>query len=209
MFAFTFSMSASRFDSRHRALLKESNAIGTTYLKVSLLSDSVKHDVYKLLEDYVVYRLLYDRTTDPEKRSAIIGSSEVIQMKIWKIASWQAVLYDNLNTSLFLNSLSELIDLSAERYAVQLNHVPSVIIYLMMLLATTSTFTLGFGCGLGNNRKFIFSYSLIFLMILVLMVIIDLDRPFRGVIKVKDKSLLDLNRSIQRYSPIRSGPATD
>ncbi|MCR6640863.1 MAG: hypothetical protein NVV82_18185 [Sporocytophaga sp.] len=204
MFAFTFSMAASRFDSRKLAILKESNAIGTTYLRVSLLPDSIKPEIYALLEKYVDYRLMYDRTTDRNKMSTIIDSSEIVQLKIWRMASNNAVLNNNWNSSLFLSTLNEMIDLSAERYAVQLNHVPEIILYLMILLSTISTFTLGFGCGLENNRKFIFSYSLIFLIILVFMVIIDLDRPLRGVIRVGDKSLLDLDNSIEKFSPLKS-----
>ncbi|WP_045469750.1 bestrophin-like domain [Sporocytophaga myxococcoides] len=204
MFAFTFSMAASRFDSRKIAVLKESNAIGTTYLRVSVLPDSIKPEIYALLEKYVEYRLKYDRTTDRNKMNAIIDSSEIVQLKIWRMASKNAVLNNDWNSSLFLSTLNEMIDLSAERYAVQLNHVPEIILYLMILLATISTFTLGFGCGLEKNRKFIFSYSLVVLMILVLMVIIDLDRPLRGIIRVGDKSLLDLDQSIEKYSPLKA-----
>lgn len=203
MFAFTFSMAASRFDSRKLAILKETNAIGTTYLRVSLLPDSIKSEIYSHLEKYVEYRLLYDRTTDRKKMNAIIDSSEVVQLKIWKLASTNAVLNNNWNSSLFINTLNEMIDLSAERYAVQLNHVPEIIIYLMILLATISTFTLGFACGQERNRKFIFSYSLVVLMILVLMVIIDLDRPLRGIIRVGDQTLMNLDKSIEKYSPLK------
>jgi len=203
MFAFTFSMAASRFDARKLAILKESNAIGTTYLRVSLLPDYIKPQIYSLLEKYVEYRLMYDRTTDRNKMNAIVDSSEVVQVKIWKLASENAVLNNSWNSSLFINTLNEMIDLSAERYAVQLNHVPEIILYLMILLATISTFTLGFACGQEKNRKFIFSYSLVVLMILVLMVIIDLDRPLRGVIRVGDQTLMNLDRSIEKYSPLK------
>ncbi len=204
MFAFTFSMAASRFDSRRIAILNESNAIGTTYLRVSLLPDSMKPEIYALLEKYVEYRLIYGRTTDLNKMKALTDSSEIVQLKIWRMASKNAVLNNNWNSSLFLSTLNEMIDLSAERYEVQLNHVPEIIIYLMILLATISTFTLGFGCGLEKNRKFIFSYSLVVLMILVLMVIIDLDTPLGGIIRVGDKSLSDLDQAIQKYSPLKS-----
>src|SRR5260221_3294587 len=55
--AFTFGLAASRFDARRQIVLKESNAIGTCYLRAGLLAAPHAAAARKLLRDYVDVRL--------------------------------------------------------------------------------------------------------------------------------------------------------
>ena len=57
MLAFTFGLAASRFDARRQVALEESNAIGTTYLRTSLLPEPQRSETAKLLREYVDVRL--------------------------------------------------------------------------------------------------------------------------------------------------------
>ena len=57
MLAFTFGMAASRFEERRQAVLSETNAINTTYLRAALLPDPMSGDTRNLLREYVDVRL--------------------------------------------------------------------------------------------------------------------------------------------------------
>src|ERR1041385_857187 len=54
---FTFSLAASRFDARRMAVLEESNAIGTTYLRARLLPEPERTEIARLLREYVEVRI--------------------------------------------------------------------------------------------------------------------------------------------------------
>jgi len=57
LIAFTFSGSASRFDSRRQLLAEEINDIGTAYLRLDLLPAGVQPALHGLFHDYVDSRL--------------------------------------------------------------------------------------------------------------------------------------------------------
>lgn len=51
---------------------------------------------------------------------------------------------------------------------------------------------MGYSSGLGLKRAYIPTLLLTLLIVLVVFIIIDLDRPKRGIVKVKQDSLLEL-----------------
>jgi hypothetical protein len=63
LLAFTFGLSASRYDTRRQLLLDEANAIGTTYLRAALLPEGAG-DVRSLLRQHVDLRLEAARAHD-------------------------------------------------------------------------------------------------------------------------------------------------
>ncbi len=56
LLAFTFSMSASRYDSRKQIIIQEANAIGTTYLRTDLLPEKPRGEARRLLQEYLTLR---------------------------------------------------------------------------------------------------------------------------------------------------------
>src|SRR5262245_56538600 len=57
LLTFTFSFAASRFEARRQAVLDESNAIGTTYLRAAMLPEPQRSAIQQLLRDYVKTRI--------------------------------------------------------------------------------------------------------------------------------------------------------
>jgi hypothetical protein len=57
MFAFTFHLTATRFDARRQAVLEEANAIGTTYLRARLVPEPQRSDIAELLRRYAEIRV--------------------------------------------------------------------------------------------------------------------------------------------------------
>ena len=59
LLAFTFSMSASRFEARRDVLVAEANNIGTAILRVDLYPDSMQQLLRPLFRDYVEERIAF------------------------------------------------------------------------------------------------------------------------------------------------------
>ena len=57
LLAFTFSLAASRFDTRRTLVMDEANALGTTWLRAGMLPEPHGTAIRKLLRDYLELRL--------------------------------------------------------------------------------------------------------------------------------------------------------
>src|SRR5262245_10252251 len=57
LFAFTFYGAAVRFDARRNLVVEETNAIGTAYLRLDLLSDAARQKAQNTLKTYLDARL--------------------------------------------------------------------------------------------------------------------------------------------------------
>src|SRR5215216_2861507 len=106
MLAFTFGMAASRFEDRRQVLLSEANAIGTTYLRSKMLAEPMRTDAQNMLREYVDVRL---EGVQPGNLQQAIVRSEELQNQLWSVAMAQAEKAPNVITSLFIQSLNEVI----------------------------------------------------------------------------------------------------
>jgi hypothetical protein len=106
--AFTFGMTASRFDARRQLVLQEANAIGTTYLRAGLLPPTQGLEVRRLLREYADVRL---NVTAGNVQEAL-NKSEDIHGRLW--AQAKALVQTDMDSelrSLFIAGLNEVIDL--------------------------------------------------------------------------------------------------
>jgi hypothetical protein len=104
-------------------------------------------------------------------------------------------------TGLFIQSLNEVVDLHARRVAAMENHVPESIFILLLVVATLSLGQVGYGAGIGRDRNLLPTLISVILIASVILLIMDLDRPRRGLIKVSQQSMVDLQTSLKRISP--------
>jgi len=114
--AFTFSFAASRYDARRLTILKESNAIGTAYLRARLLSEPQATDVARLFREYVDLRI---RGIADRKPDEAIARSAVLHDLLWAQAVAAAQKNENpVMTAIFIQSLNDVIDVHSERILV-------------------------------------------------------------------------------------------
>ncbi|MBT3802037.1 MAG: hypothetical protein HOG05_12865, partial [Bacteroidetes bacterium] len=97
-----------------------------------------------------------------------------------------------VTTGYFITSLNDVIDARGERNAVLQRHVPEVILFLLFIVFIIGGALMGYTSGLGLKRAYISTVMFTFLIVLVVFIIIDLDRPKRGLIKIKQDSLIEL-----------------
>jgi hypothetical protein len=70
-----------------------------------------------------------------------------------------------------------------------------VILFLLFIVFIIGGALMGYTSGLGLKRAYIPTIMFTVLIVLVVFIIIDLDRPKRGLIKVKQDSLIELKSS--------------
>ena len=189
LLSFTFSMSASRYDSRRAAIVAEANDISTAVLNADLYPDSIRTGLRKDLEQYVDERILYYQYNNEKEANASLIKAQAIHFKIWKKIA--ALSHDPSNTVRSYHMVPALHDMAAaanSRDALRKARVPYSIIWLLIILALLGSFIIGYAKKQRKNDWImLFIYAL--MMVIILFTILDLDRSRSGLIKTEGTHL--------------------
>ncbi len=195
LLGFTFTMALQHFDTRHHALVKEANAIGTAYFRAGLLPDPHGARAEQLLRDYVEVRLAAGEVdlTQSHPFQQLAGKTSRLQHELWAEALAAARKDPGPVTSgLYVQAVNDLMDAQVERNAALERHVPGYVIAMLMAVAVTGAFVMGYSAGLGGKRPALGTAALSLIITLVVFMIAELDRPRRGLIQVGQSDLIEL-----------------
>jgi hypothetical protein len=197
--AFTFGWAATRFDARRQALLEESNAIGTTYLRADMLPEPYRTNIRGELRDYVDVRL---RGADPARTEQALVRSEQLHGLLWE----QTVALGredarSVVAGLFIQSLNEVIDVHAKRALLLRTRIPATIWFALYFVAIIAMASMGYHDGMHDNRRSLALLALVLTFSAVMLLIADLDRPHEGLLRVSQQSMIDLQKSMQPANP--------
>lgn len=195
--AFTFNMTASRYDTKKQLLLNEINVIDTAYLQAGLMPKPYKDDTRKLLREYVDLRL---RTVkQPDTLEYMLKRSEEIHKKLWAIVeSMQSESNTSRIQSLYIRSLNNLIQLHYKRVVVVLHtRIPGLIWIGLYIIAALAMITVGY--QFGQTRRFPGAVSIVLAMAFsaVLTLIADLDHAIGGTVKIDQTPYIQLQQRLQ------------
>jgi hypothetical protein len=199
LLGFSFSMALGRYDARRSTLMREANAIATTFSRAELLDGKTAATVREGLRNYVADRLAFARAdAQPQQRATADTESLQLQRTLWELAD-RSAQRDSHSTMvpLFLASLNDTINLSAEQRAVLSNHIPDVVIVWLLLIALIAAAMLGYGFGREGRRALIFKALFALMIALVFGLVLDLDRPQRGIIRVNLAPLQTVQRIME------------
>lgn len=193
---FTFSLASARFDARRIAVLEESNAIGTAYLRTRLLPAPENDEIAQLLREYVAARVEASTQLDP--RSAL-QKAEQLHAQMWQLAAAAATKDSrSVMTGIFIQSLNDVIDLHSKRLLVGLrSRIPFVIWLGLFGLSILGMFAVGYQCGIAATQRSPAMIGFVIAFTVVLYLIADLDRGREGLLRVSQQSLVDLQSSMR------------
>jgi hypothetical protein len=194
---FTFALAGNRFDSRRMAVLDEANAIGTTYLRVSVLPEPQRSTSRNLLRDYAKVRL---RIVSEQKVEQGLIESEQIHEKLWQAAT-EAAAVDGRSTmvAIYMQSLNELIDMHAKRVLFGLrSRIPPVLWFTLFTLSVLSMALVGYQSGLSGATRSPVMLVLAVAFAMVILMIADLDRGQEGMLQVSQQAIRDVLASMER-----------
>ena len=193
LLAFSFGIAASRFDLRRHVLLDEANAIGTTYLRASMLPDAHGASIRHLLRAYTDVRL---QATTGTSIDQVLRHSEEIHQQLWTEAV-AAAGHDprSVPTGLFIQSLNEVIDLHAARVMASLrNRMPLPVWTVLFAVGFLSFFTMGYQAGLTRANRSPATIVLALTFVSVIWLVADLDRPTEGFLRVSQAPMTDVQK---------------
>jgi hypothetical protein len=197
LLAFTFGMSASRYETRRAVMLSEANNIGTVILRCDLYPDSTRNKLRTYLKEYVEARIAYFQAgTDDTKERNTIQATEKWDGMIWSTVAEASKVKDNLVASnQMVPALNAMIDIVTTRNAEKNATVPDSILWLLFLLCIISSFILGFQKST-NRNPYIISIVFALMVCACIQVIIDLDRPRQGFINMQgtNQFIVDLKK---------------
>jgi hypothetical protein len=182
LLSFTFSMSGARHDKRISVIIEEANDIGTVILRADLYPDSLRNAFRKDLKDYVENRIaFFEVGEDISKIEAVLKQGEVLQSKLWNRAAMEGRNRENVHqTAQMIPALNAMIDITTTRNAVNIDKVPNVVIYLLLIICITCSFMVGYASQSRPDWVVMIGFSI--MISFTVFLIIDLDRPRKGII---------------------------
>jgi hypothetical protein len=188
------------------AVLEEANAIGTTYLRASLLPEPERTEASRLLREYVQVRI--DGTAGGRTAEALTRSEELHGLLWAQAASAAEKNTGSIMTGVFVQSLNETIDLHPKRVLVGLrSRIPVVIWAGLYFLAMLGMAAVGYQSGLSATRRSPAMQGLLLSFAIVLLLIADLDRGQEGLLRVGQQAMVDLQQSMQ--PSVQRSPASN
>ena len=200
LLGFTYAMSEGRFETRRQLVVEEANAIGTTYLRAKALPEPRSSQIQELLRQYAALRVEIASMTDDtsEKIRGIDNQTKELHGLIWSHAAALARENPNPITSIFLQTLNEMIDLHSKRLAAFRNRVPFSIYLVLFVVSIITLWLVGYYFGTRRQRARILTTILALLVASVMWLIMDLDQPTRGTIRASQQSLIDLHQDLSQ-----------
>jgi hypothetical protein len=201
MLAFTFGLTANRFDTRKEILLDEVNAIGTAFLRTDFLVEPYRTQIRRLFRDYVDLRTAWIK--EPEMLKEMIAESEAVQDNIWSLSVEGVAKTPNQEiTSSYIESLNEVIDFHTKRVTVALMYrIPTVIWYALIFVTVLAMGAVGYQFGITGSRNLIISVLLALTFSAVIYLIADIDRSLGGAIRVSQQPMIELQKKIDAAVP--------
>lgn len=200
LLAFTFSMSAGRYDARRQSIVAEANNIGTAVLRADLYPEAERTVFRTSFRTYIAGRIAYFKAGRNEVllRSAVAQTGKAAD-QLWQRASLLSQDPARAEASrLMIPALNEMFDIGTTHAASENYTVPDSITWLLLLLAVACAFFSGYAHG-NKKADWLISSGFCLLTAFVIFVILDLDRPRRGLINMEDSYALlyDLERSLK------------
>ncbi|MFO0526840.1 MAG: hypothetical protein ACK52A_01945 [Planctomycetota bacterium] len=196
MLAFSFSLTASRFEARRQMVVEEANSIGTTYLRAGLLPAATASEVRELLKEYVDSRLEVTQTGDVD---LALKRANELHLKLWRAAeSVGKSQSDSIVVGLFIESLNETIDIHAKRVLVGLqSRMPMVLWLALFCLTAFSMLGVGYHEAIAKSTRSPATLLFVLGFLTVLALVLDLDRPIGGYLRVNQEAMVNMKSMIE------------
>jgi hypothetical protein len=218
MLAFTFGVGTDRWDKKTSAILEESNAIGTAYLRTDFLPEPFRSNSRRILVEYVDHHLTTrDTTRELRKKSNPVEAEITIRDTVAKIKGYHdelwaeavavAALHPTPITSLFAQAVNDLIDLQQVRITLGVQQrMPRVYWVVLLSLTLLAMWMVGYDAGLSRSMRSGSVWTFSFAFATVISLVVALDRP--GIANPKEYPLMqlqeDMHKSLEAVKQARS-----
>ena len=201
LLAFSFGIAENRFQERRMIVLKQANAIETTFLRTSFLPEPQRTEIRHLLLAYAKAFLVVTQDDSSASIALETENTENIQTQIW--SSTEKVATNSIQSvplGLFIYSLNQMIDIRQERITVAIDyHLPPSLVQVLFLVSILSTLMLGFYFGLSGTRSRLVTLAMILPFSAVLILILDIDQTRQHLFNVTQRPMEDTLKVIESH----------
>jgi hypothetical protein len=191
---FSFSMAVARYDQRKNYEEAEANAIGTEYVRASLLpaADAVK--VQGLLKSYVNLRIQFYTIRGADRLNEINVFTDRLQADLWSAIQTPAAVQPTAVTALAVSGMNDVLNSQGYAQAAWWNRIPVAAWALMEAIAICCNLLSGYVLRL-KRRKIDPFVILPLLVSISFYLIAELDSPRGGLVRVSPQNLVSVYRS--------------
>lgn len=187
MIAFSFSGALTRFDQRRAQAVDEANAVGTAWLRISLLPEPAQPLLRETFRSYVdsriaTYRLLPDIAAARRE----LARSQLLQDELWR----QAVAAVRMPESrpgaemLVMPALNQVFDIMTVRIVATQMHPPRIVYAMLFGLALASALLGGYHAAAQNGSSWVHRIAFAAVVAFTLAVILDIEYPRLGWVRI-------------------------
>jgi hypothetical protein len=197
--AFGLTLAVGRYEDRRAAVVAETNAIGTTYLRAQLLDEPVRDQSMALLRDYARLALrVSNQVPGSPAMLRTVAAEKTIQRQLWGLAGQALDAAPVANAPrLYVESLNDMIDQLTVRISALGNRVPTAVLALELFGAAAALGLLGLYLSV-LGRSWLPMLLAVALVAMLLLVTFDLDRPIRGLISIPSTPYQSLLASMKQ-----------
>jgi hypothetical protein len=190
---FSFSMAVSRYDQRKKLEAEEANAMGTEYMRASLLSGVDASRLRELLKTYCDERIAYYVDRDELRVGQADDDVSKTQAELWGVVARVASAQPTPIVGLVVAGMNDVLNAQGYTQAAWWNRIPFTAWMLMVLIAIACNLLLGYS----EHRTT--GFLLIFPLVVStsLFLIADIDSPRAGIIRVHPHNLMSQCKSMQ------------
>lgn len=197
LLAFNFSIAQTRFDTRQQLLVREADAIGSTYLLCSILDEGDRRTCREQLRRYARVRVtsfeVYGGGSE-EVDDRHLKEGERIQRELWSLAVRATRATPSERLTLLLSALDTMIEVDADRRASMRILVPQAVSVAIVFVCLGWAMLLGYSSGLRGGRSPVGWVVVALLIGVIFGVALDFDRPRSGFITTSaaERSMINL-----------------
>ncbi|HEX2843191.1 hypothetical protein [Hyphomicrobium sp.] len=187
LIGFTFSGAASRFIDRLDIIVKESNAVGTAYLRADVIAEPYRSELKDAIREYTRDRIKLLGGADHPQIDSLLAKVSGLHDRMWQSAI-EATRDNAPLMAVVLPPINDVIDLHATHLAMARRHLPLPILAALLGTIAIGVGLLGFGNGRVNRRFSLLDSVYGVVLAIALWMTIDLDHPGMGMLRVNGSS---------------------
>ena len=198
LLAFSFGLVLSRYEARRELVIKEANAIGTSYLRAQFLDEPYRSQLSTLLIEYTENRI--ELASAKGDRSSYAARNDQLLADIWSNvrAARESAMAHGITTGLVL-TFNEVIDLDAERKVAWGLKLPREVAFLLLAFLAMTASLVGHQVDGPRGRR---AALVLFVSIaLSITVMADLNRPSAGWARESQGPMIMALKSLKAQPP--------
>lgn len=200
--ALSFSGASDRLTQRRTLIVQEANAIGTAWLRLDLLNAADQPPLRAQFRSYLDSRIdAFEHIADRERSAAAMTAGAKLQRDIWSAATAACPRASAASACmLLLPALNDMFDITTTRSMARLEHLPPLIIGLLVLLGCVGGVLVGYTMSAQRERNLLYMVLFTLSIAATVYVVLDLEFPRAGLINVAamDQAIVGLRELMRQ-----------